>query len=59
MLKNISKLGASLSKTEQKEVNGGAISLPTCGGDGSFIYQDDVKVCCYQPGNYGEGTYIC
>lgn len=61
MFKNISKLGANLSKSQQQEINGGGpILVSTCGGDGQFIYQDGIKVCCFQPGEYlGQGTYIC
>lgn len=57
MFKNISKLGISLNADQQKTIKGGLklIEFP-CGGDGSFIYQNDVKVCCYQP---ADGTYIC
>ncbi len=62
MFKNISKLGEILNKSQQQEVNGG-IDFPigkVCGGDGSFIHQNGVKVCCFQPGKFlGQGTYIC
>ncbi len=43
-----------LSKDEQKTVNGG-IDRP-CGGDGSFIFVNGVKVCCFEP---WSGLYIC
>ncbi len=63
MFKNISKLGKDLNKSQQQQINGGSnLSLvgKVCGGDGSFIYQDGVKVCCFQPGKFlGQGTYIC
>ncbi|WP_075344278.1 hypothetical protein [Tenacibaculum agarivorans] len=63
MFSNIRNLGKSLSKADQKEVNGGLDFLqPICGGDGSFIYQGGVKVCCYVPNpnpRFGGGTYIC
>ncbi|WP_408024092.1 hypothetical protein [Tenacibaculum sediminilitoris] len=45
-----------LTKETLKSINGG-VRIPTrCGGDGSFIYQDGIKVCCYQP---STGYYIC
>ena len=43
-----------LSKDEQKTLNGG-IGL-ACGGDGSFIFVNGVKVCCFDP---WSGLYIC
>lgn len=63
MLTNISKLGKNLSKSQQQEINGGrldrvgsiVIDFP-CGGDGSFIFENNVKVCCYIP---AEGIYYC
>lgn len=45
-----------LSKDDQKQINGSARPTLQCGGDGSFIYQDGKKVCCYQP---WSGQYIC
>ena len=45
-----------LSKNEKKTINGGTKFEPRCGGDGSFIYVDGKKVCCYQP---WSGQYIC
>ncbi len=63
MFKNISKLGKNLNKSQQQEINGGFKKGPIgteCGGDGSFIFQDEIKVCCFQPGKFlGQGTYIC
>lgn len=61
MLKNISNLkGAKdLTKNAQKNINGGIrfpIRPTTCGGDGSFIFQNGVKVCCYIP---STGYYLC
>jgi hypothetical protein len=55
MLKNILKLeGAQkLSINEQKSINGGA---NRCGGDGSFIFVNSVKVCCYLP---ATNNYLC
>ncbi|MGG8494928.1 hypothetical protein ACQY1Q_00800 [Tenacibaculum sp. TC6] len=45
-----------LNKTTLQNIKGG-IKVPTkCGGDGSYIYQNGVKVCCYQP---ATGNYIC
>ncbi|WP_428740342.1 hypothetical protein [Tenacibaculum sp.] len=44
-----------LTKATLKNVKGGV--RPTqCGGDGSYIYQNGVKVCCYQPSTM---NYIC
>ncbi|MBQ0736159.1 hypothetical protein [Aquimarina celericrescens] len=43
-----------LSKNEQRTINGG-IDRP-CGGDGSFIFVDGAKVCCF---DYFSGLYIC
>jgi hypothetical protein len=56
MLKNILKLeGAQkLSKKEQKGINGG--QEVACGGDGSFIFVNGVKTCCYVPKLH---SYIC
>ncbi|PKV51416.1 hypothetical protein ATE84_3501 [Aquimarina sp. MAR_2010_214] len=45
-----------LSKNEQKNIDGGAGLSSPCGGDGSFIYVDGVKVCCYIP---SSGLYLC
>ena len=49
-----------LSKNEQKNVTGEKISpyyYPNvCGGDGSFIFVNGKKVCCYIP---YSGSYIC
>lgn len=48
-----------LTKTALKNIKGGAVPFPfpkTCGGDGSFIYQNGVKVCCYRPATM---DYIC
>ncbi|KIX21012.1 hypothetical protein SY27_09560 [Flavobacterium sp. 316] len=67
MKKSILKLKGSqeLTKKEQKSINGGIrIPIPgdpieepkSCGGDGSFIYVNGVKTCCYIPYN---NTYFC
>lgn len=61
MLKKISQLqnAKNLTKSEQKNLNGGAKWIPiepVCGGDGSFIYVDGKKVCCWVPRN---NWYIC
>ena len=51
-----------LSKEEQKDVNGGIGGIQLgCGGDGSFIYVDGKKVCCYIPPSswWDTGSYIC
>lgn len=58
MLKKILKLSGAqkLTKTEQKEINGGAIPTKGCGGDGSFIFVGGQKVCCYIP---AQNNYIC
>ncbi|MCB0375906.1 MAG: hypothetical protein KDD04_08310 [Sinomicrobium sp.] len=45
-----------LSKNEQKSISGGIGTIKKCGGDGSYIFVNGVKVCCYIPSN---GTYIC
>ncbi|MBG6129444.1 hypothetical protein IWQ47_001253 [Aquimarina sp. EL_43] len=45
-----------LSKDKQKSIDGSAGPSRPCGGDGSFIYVDGVKVCCYLP---WSGQYIC
>ncbi|TYP75296.1 hypothetical protein [Aquimarina intermedia] len=45
-----------LSKNDQQKIGGSASSSRPCGGDGSFIYQNGEKVCCYQP---WSGQYIC
>lgn len=45
-----------LSKNEQKNIAGGAGPSRRCGGDGSFIFVNGVKVCCYIP---WSGSYIC
>ncbi|CAM1365882.1 conserved hypothetical protein [Tenacibaculum litoreum] len=47
-----------LTKTTLKNIKGGGpFPFPKeCGGDGSYIYQDGVKVCCYQPSTM---NYIC
>ena len=49
-----------LTKTTLKNIKGGnAVPFPfpkECGGDGSVIYQDGVKVCCYRPTTM---DYIC
>ncbi len=42
-----------LSKKEQKSIAAGSSS---CGGDGSFIFVNGVKVCCFDP---WSGLYIC
>ncbi|MEL6556726.1 MAG: hypothetical protein AAFQ94_00990 [Bacteroidota bacterium] len=52
MLKKISSLkGAKdLTKNSQKTINGGRpdlIEVKKCGGDGSFIFVNGQKVCCY------------
>lgn len=44
-----------LSKKEQKTIHGEGLSIG-CGGDGSFIYVNGRRVCCYQP---WSGQYIC
>lgn len=62
MLKNINEFGKTLTKSQQQEINGGDdrfIPITVCGGDGSFIYEDGVKVCCYVPDRFFGGTYIC
>ncbi len=62
MLKKISNLkGAKdLTKNAQKNINGGLNKFPiwptSCGGDGSFIFQNGIKVCCYVP---SQNWYIC
>ena len=60
MKKNILNVKGSqeLSKNEQKSISGGGIPVPVpeCGGDGSYIIVDGVKVCCYIP---STGYYIC
>jgi hypothetical protein len=61
MLKNILKLeGAQkLSSSQQKEINGGACigcGPKKCGGDGSFIFVNGVKTCCYLP---ATNNYLC
>ncbi|VXC02074.1 conserved hypothetical protein [Flavobacterium sp. 9AF] len=59
MSKKILKLSGvqKLSKKEQKEITGGAIvPILRCGGDGSFIYVNGQKVCCYIP---AQNNYIC
>ncbi|MGB3466469.1 MAG: hypothetical protein WBA74_14415 [Cyclobacteriaceae bacterium] len=59
MLKKISEVkGAKgISKDAQKKLNGGLISIERrCGGDGSFIYVDGRKVCCFVP---SRNWYIC
>ncbi|WP_445455878.1 hypothetical protein [Flavobacterium sp. HNIBRBA15423] len=58
MLKKILKLSGAqeLTKNEQKEISGGAIPVKRCGGDGSFIYVNGEKVCCYIP---SQNNYIC
>lgn len=43
-----------VSKNKQKDILGGA--LQQCGGDGSYIYVNGKRVCCYQP---WSGLYIC
>jgi hypothetical protein len=46
-----------LSKNEQKNIAGGRRPLLSiCGGDGSFIFVNGKKVCCYIP---SSGYYIC
>lgn len=46
-----------LSKNEQKSIAGGRhFLLERCGGDGSFIFVNGKKVCCYIP---FSGYYIC
>ncbi len=45
-----------LSKNEQKNINGGVGLDRRCGGDGSFIFVNGVKVCCFEP---WSGLYIC
>ena len=61
MLKKISQVknAKGLSKQAQKQINGGAQLIPDpgpCGGDGSFIFVDGKKVCCWVP---RPGWYIC
>ncbi|NHN27059.1 hypothetical protein FIA58_015350 [Flavobacterium jejuense] len=62
MLKKILKLSGAqeLTKNEQKEISGGIIGPireeKRCGGDGSFIYVNGAKVCCYIP---SQNNYIC
>ncbi|MGB3466468.1 MAG: hypothetical protein WBA74_14410 [Cyclobacteriaceae bacterium] len=60
MLNDIKKLSGTknISKSEQKELNGGRppIAEIRCGGDGSFIYVDGRKVCCY---DWRTGNYFC
>ncbi len=54
-MKKLNLEGArKLSKNEQKSINGGAARR--CGGDGSFIYVNGRKVCCYVP---WSGAYRC
>ncbi|WP_188112101.1 hypothetical protein [Aquimarina sp. RZ0] len=45
-----------LSKNEQQDINGGIGLGNFCGGDGSFIFVDGVKVCCFV--SFEDG-YIC
>ncbi|QHI38433.1 hypothetical protein IMCC3317_38260 [Kordia antarctica] len=45
-----------LSKNEQKNIAGGWHLIRRCGGDGSFIFVDGKKVCCYVP---WSGYYLC
>ena len=45
-----------LSKNEQKKITGSVASRHGCKGDGSFIFIDGVKVCCFDPESNG---YIC
>ncbi|WGH76456.1 hypothetical protein P8625_04660 [Tenacibaculum tangerinum] len=45
-----------LPKTTLQKINGGGKFIEECGGDGSFIYQNGRRVCCYQP---STGYYIC
>ncbi len=58
MLKKILKVSGAqeLTKKEQKEINGGALIPKRCGGDGSYIYVNGEKVCCYIP---AQNNYIC
>lgn len=59
MVKKILKLSGAqkLTKVEQKEITGGVfIPVKGCGGDGSFIYVNGKKVCCYIP---SQNNYIC
>ena len=65
MLEKISQLkdAKNLSKGAQKEFNGGGRTpLPwpplerVCGGDGSFIFVNGQKVCCFVP---SQQNYIC
>ncbi|CAM1369024.1 hypothetical protein [Tenacibaculum xiamenense] len=75
MKKSILNLSGTKKLTTEtlKEIKGGFFFEPVCGGDGSYIYQNGAKVCCYvppvdnctpKPGHYcpdviGQGTYIC
>ncbi|MBC8757656.1 hypothetical protein H2O64_23510 [Kordia sp. YSTF-M3] len=45
-----------LSKNEQKGIVAGIRLSRGCGGDGSFIFVNGQKVCCYIP---WSGYYIC
>ena len=60
MKKSILDLTGSqeLTKITLQKIKGGIrIPVPTeCGGDGSYIYQNGVKVCCYRP---ATNDYIC
>ena len=59
MLKKILKVeGAQkLTNNEQKAINAGSLVNPKrCLGDGSFIFQIGVKVCCYLP---ATNNYLC
>jgi hypothetical protein len=72
MLKKILKLDGAqqLSSDEQKSINGGARPCyyladgtrycppppGSCGGDGSFIFVNGVKTCCYLP---ATNNYLC
>ncbi|KIX21013.1 hypothetical protein SY27_09565 [Flavobacterium sp. 316] len=61
MLKSILELKGTqkLSKKEQKTISGGIGPIyedKRCGGDGSFIFVNGVKTCCYIP---SQNNYIC
>ena len=59
MFKKISNLGTTLNKLDQQKIHGGFKLKPEdllCAGDGSFIYENGKKVCCFQ---VSEGNYIC
>ncbi|MEL6556725.1 MAG: hypothetical protein AAFQ94_00985 [Bacteroidota bacterium] len=60
MLKQLSNVNGAknLTKDAQKNINGGLIPIeaPACGGDGSFIFVNGQKVCCWVP---RPGWYIC